>query len=174
MHPLVCHPASRPVAVRSVYAGVRRVLHGALAVRFVLSGDLAHIELPVAKEPGRKDELWRHTCFECFIGTGGDGYLEFNFSPSREWAAYAFRGYRDAAPLPAALDPCIAVSRDSDGIALEATIAAAALPEHASAPWRFGLSAVVEETSGAITYWALRHTPGKPDFHHGDTLALEL
>lgn len=40
--------------------------------------------------------------------------------------------------------------------------------------WRVGLSAVIEETDGTKSYWALRHPPGKPDFHHPDCFALEL
>jgi hypothetical protein len=36
------------------------------------------------------------------------------------------------------------------------------------------LSAVVEERNGALSYWALRHSPGKPDFHHPEAFALEL
>lgn len=31
---------------------------------------------------------------------------------------------------------------------------------------RLGLSAVIEEKGGALSYWALRHAPGRPDFHH--------
>ena len=27
---------------------------------------------------------------------------------------------------------------------------------------------------GGISYWALAHPPGKPDFHHADGFALEL
>ena len=27
-------------------------------------------------------------------------------------------------------------------------------------------SAVIEETDGTNSYWALAHPPGKPDFHH--------
>ena len=37
-----------------------------------------------------------------------------------------------------------------------------------------GLAAVIEETSGTLSYWALRHAPGKPDFHHPDAFALAL
>ena len=37
-----------------------------------------------------------------------------------------------------------------------------------------GLSAVIEEADGNVSYWALAHPPGKPDFHHSDCLALEL
>ena len=34
-------------------------------------------------------------------------------------------------------------------------------------------AAVIEEESGAISYWALRHA-GKPDFHQASAFALEL
>jgi hypothetical protein len=40
--------------------------------------------------------------------------------------------------------------------------------------WRLGLSAVIEETNGTISYWAVAHPPGKADFHHSDCFALEL
>ena len=39
---------------------------------------------------------------------------------------------------------------------------------------QIGLSAVLEEKDGTKSYWALRHPPGKPDFHHPDCFALEL
>ena len=39
---------------------------------------------------------------------------------------------------------------------------------------RFGLAAVIEETNGRRSYWALAHPPGKPDFHHADGFALEV
>jgi hypothetical protein len=41
-------------------------------------------------------------------------------------------------------------------------------------PWRLGVSAVIEETSGRKSYWALTHTPGKADFHHADGFSLTL
>jgi hypothetical protein len=33
---------------------------------------------------------------------------------------------------------------------------------------------VVEDEAGAFAYWALKHPPGKPDFHHPDAFALVL
>jgi hypothetical protein len=42
------------------------------------------------------------------------------------------------------------------------------------AVWRLGLSAVIEETNGNRSYWALVHPPGKADFHHSDCFAHEL
>jgi hypothetical protein len=44
----------------------------------------------------------------------------------------------------------------------------------ASSDWRLGLSAVIEETNGRKSYWALTHPPGQPDFHHSDCFAAEL
>jgi hypothetical protein len=44
----------------------------------------------------------------------------------------------------------------------------------ADGPLRLALSAVIEAQSGTITWWALRHPQGRPDFHHPDGFALEL
>jgi len=33
---------------------------------------------------------------------------------------------------------------------------------------------VIEETSGRLSYWALAHPSGKPDFHHADCFACEI
>ncbi|OYY67097.1 MAG: hypothetical protein B7Y49_00295 [Sphingomonas sp. 28-62-11] len=49
------------------------------------------------------------------------------------------------------------------------------LTEH----WKDGashlaLSAVIEETNGTKSYWALAHASGAPDFHHADAFAVEL
>ena len=41
-------------------------------------------------------------------------------------------------------------------------------------PLRLGLSAVIEDDSGKLSYWALKHPSGKPDFHHPDTFVLEI
>ena len=37
-----------------------------------------------------------------------------------------------------------------------------------------GLSAVIEDKAGEISYWALAHPEGAPDFHHGDCFALQI
>jgi hypothetical protein len=37
-----------------------------------------------------------------------------------------------------------------------------------------GLAVIIDEGSGAFSYWALRHAPGKPDFHHIEAFALRL
>jgi hypothetical protein len=58
---------------------------------------------------------------------------------------------------------------------LRAALALGRLPGlPGDAPWRLGLSAVIEEAGGGLSYWALAHPPGKADFHHSDCFALEL
>jgi hypothetical protein len=137
---------------------------GRLRLRYVLEGDIDRLRIP----PRSADPLWRHTCCELFLMQAGEKrYREFNFSPSGEWAAYEFSRYREGAPL-AAPDPGIRLRQESDRLELEAAVD---IPE---GPIRVGLSAVIEDREGILSYWALRHAPGKPDFHHPDAFALEL
>ena len=100
----------------------------------------------------------------------GPGYCEFNFSPSGEWAVYAFRGYRDGGESDIELSPGGVVRRTMNRLELDAGICQDFLPP--GRPLRLGLSAVVEDADGELSYWALRHPPGKPDFHHTDAFAL--
>jgi len=103
---------------------------------------------------------------------GGPDYLEFNFSPSTSWAAYAFDRYRKGMREFAQADePQIAIARASGSLALAASADLDNLP---STHWHVGLSAVIEEEGGVISYWALNHPPGKPDFHHPACFTLEL
>jgi hypothetical protein len=48
------------------------------------------------------------------------------------------------------------------------------LPVESRAKLRLGLSAVIEESNGVLSYWALKHPPGNPDFHHPDAFVLEV
>jgi hypothetical protein len=173
---LACHPGTQSNAVREVHARVRRLQDGALGLGFSVEGDLARLRVPPPSLPRRTDRLWQHTCFEAFIAAKGKAaYREFNFAPSGEWAAYSFRRYRDGAPLAQELTPEIAVRRSSERLELDAVVFPIDLPPgQAQGALRLALSAVLEEQGGALSYWALKHPPGKPDFHHRDAFALEL
>jgi hypothetical protein len=137
-----------------------------------VSGRMAGIRLPSQTDGQRRDGLWQTTCFEMFSRVVGfDGYEEGNFSPSSDWAAYVFAAYRQLESADyVALDPDIALHTTPDAMILRAR---AALAE-GRGPWDIGLSAVIEETDGTKSYWALRHPPGPPDFHHPDCFALTL
>jgi hypothetical protein len=138
-----------------------------------LEADLSSLRIPEPRSSRRADGLWRHTCFEAFVMAGeGPGYREFNFSPSGEWAVYSFHGYRDGGELESELAPKIVARRTLNRLELEAQVCRGFLPQ--GRPLRLGLSAVVEHADGARSYWALQHPPGKPDFHHPDSFAMQL
>lgn len=176
LRPLRCHPDTVTAAVKSIEVLVSQPRAGVLALRFSLIGELAEIRIPPLRPPQRSDRLWELSCFEVFIRAGqGSAYREFNFSPSGEWAMYRFSTYRQRLPVPANIPPPELTRHDNDDsveITAEIDLHSLALTE--AKPLSLGLSAVIEESSGALSYWALQHPPGKPDFHHADCFALEL
>jgi hypothetical protein len=176
-HALKLHPDSRCADGLTIDVGVTRESPSTLALTYFLSGDIDALRLPPAAATARRDNLWRHTCLEAFArARDGDSYVEFNFAPSTEWAAYRFGGYRKGmAPADEVGAPRVNVRSARESVVLQASVDLSKLlllPR--DAVWRLGLSAVIEEMNGRISYWALAHPPGKPDFHHSDCFALEL
>lgn len=174
---LTCHPSTPSEAVRGVTASARIAGAGKLAVRFNVDADMSRIVLPPLTAPNRRDELWQHTCFEIFAALPDlDAYVELNFSPSSEWAMYGFTGYRRGmTALDVKRAPRIAVRPMPRGLALEAVTYLEELPLPApGATLRAGLSAVIEETNGHLSYWALTHPSALPDFHHRLSFALQV
>ena len=170
---LTCHPQTPSQAIREIDVVVGEAKSGSLMLTFCLVGDISGLTIPESRSPRRADNLWRHTCFEAFVMEGeGPEYREFNFSPSGEWAVYAFRGYRNGGGLENELSPGIVVHKTMDRLELAAEISQDLLPH--GRPLRLGLSAIVEDVGGILSYWALRHPPGKPDFHHTDAFALQM
>jgi hypothetical protein len=173
---LQCHPATPAHLARGVEAQVGWGKGGALALTFALEGDLALLRIPAPQPSRRADNLWQHTCFEAFLRHKGEpAYCEFNFAPSGEWAAYVFRRYRDGMSLAQDVDPRITVRRTGDRMELDTIIRLDCLPPvQPHTRVQLALSAVVEDERGVLSYWALTHPPGRPDFHHPDAFALEL
>src|SRR5262249_27711317 len=136
------------------------------------------LAIPGPAAPERTDELWRHTCFEAFLRPeppdgAADAYAELNVAPSTQWAAYVFTGYREGmAPAPIVAS-AIELTQDAAGLVLAVRLNLAGLSLPAG-PCRLALSAVIEETTGAKSYWALAHPPGRPDFHHRSSFACAL
>ena len=147
---------------------------GLLSLDYGLDADPSALRLPAPANPRRADGLWRHTCFEAFAQIeGSPGYLEFNWSPSGEWAAYAFDARREGMrPLALARDPAPGFAREPLRSRLHAALQ---LPEAFRGPLRLGLAAVVEARDGTLHYWALRHGPAAaPDFHDPESFTLRL
>lgn len=175
--PLCCHPDTPCPAVAGVTATIGWESGIGLRAVYRLQGSLDRLIIPPRGAVRRIHDLWRRTCFELFIGAKNDSeYYEFNFSPSGEWAAYAFRDYREGGIIEAGdFKPEIAVQQRPHLLEVNALVPAERLPGIAPRiRLSVGLSAVIEDRRGALSYWALRHAPGKPDFHHADSFALEL
>ena len=153
----------------------QRVAPDLLRVTYRIGGDLARVAFPRPQTAVRTDGLWRHSCCEAFLAAG-EGYYEFNFSPSAQWAAYRFDGYRQGGtPAELGAPPALEVVRGDGRYEVAATVdLGPAADRLGSGSWRIGLSAVIEEAGGRLSYWALAHPAGRPDFHHRDCFALEL
>lgn len=155
---------------------------GGLLLSYRISGDLSALNIPSPVTPAAADGLWQHTCFEAFVAVPGEpAYREFNFSPSGQWAAYRFSGerVRDTAAEAAQgrVEPHMDMNLDANGLRLQVWLPHSSLPAPAAGlPLQWGLTAVVEDRSGQLSYWALHHPAARPDFHHrgGLTLAAPL
>jgi hypothetical protein len=164
------HPNTPSPYVTEVAAEVRRD-GGRLELRYVLAGEMGEVQVPPQAPSERRDELWRHTCFEAFVRGPGEAYVELNFSPSTEWAAYLFGGYREGM-TDAEAAPEVHAARTARTLEVTASVE---LPRDlADADWRVAVTAVVETLDGAVSYWSVQHPAGKPDFHHPDCFCLDL
>jgi hypothetical protein len=157
----------------------------ALRVNYALRGELAAVVLPppaaagpLRAGPRRADGLWEHTCFELFLAAeGAEGYWEVNLSPNGDWNLYRLTGYRqgltperDREALPFAVD------RGPDALRLSLTLP---LPEPLARacqtqPLQVAVTAVIEQTGGAVSYWALAHSGAEADFHRREDFVLRL
>ena len=170
---LMSHPSAPSSEVRAVEAGVVRAPDGMLTLTYAVSGDASRMRLPPPRLSRRADGLWRHTCLEAFVALNPPAYLELNFSPSTEWASYAFSDYRAGMAVAEDIEtPAIAVRRGECGFTVEATVGLTCLRGATAA--KIALAAVVESSSGSLSYWALEHPPGAPDFHHPRGFTLNI
>ena len=168
------HPDSLCVAATQIEVDVARARAGGLLLSYAVTGRIGDLRLPPVAAAASGDELWQHTCFEAFVRPlPGAAYYEFNLAPSTQWATYRFDSYRSGMRVAAEIGaPRIEAQTAPERYTLQAALGLSSLPREAL--WRLGLAAVIEETNGNKSYWALAHPPGKPDFHHCDGFALEL
>ncbi len=175
-HSLSSHPGwSSPGSKRELFAQIELAPGPSVQLRYRLRGDLTRVAIAAPAASRRADKLWEHTCFEAFIAPeGSEHYVEINLAPSTEWAAYTFDRYRHGMrQLTLARPPTITVARETAELRVTADVDLSALGD-APLPWRVGLCAVVAETGGARSYWALRHPEPQPDFHAAAGFMLRL
>lgn len=170
------HPASPPSPIRKIRVNAARLVDGRLLLVFMAQGDLARIRIPAERASARVDDLWRRTCFETFLRSpDADTYIELNFSPSSEWAAYRFEGYRSDLGRAEVGTPTVKAMTAGKYLTVVASVELASLPELVPWEiWEIGLAAIIEADDGALSHWALVHPPGSPDFHHRDCFAGDL
>ena len=135
-------------------------------------GDFLALALPSLEQESfprhgdRCDELWKHTCFEAFIGLpGSQQYWELNVSPVGHWNLYSFKSYRQAgSDLVEALPPSLTMRQTRRDCRCNVVLDLR--------PWwpiegmpELGLTMVVEEIDGRLSYWALSHPGEVADFH---------
>ena len=170
------HPDSRSSPAARVEVAIARPRADRLVLSYMVTGKISDVRMPPVRPAARTNDLWQRTCFEAFVrATSGPAYYEFNFAPSTQWAAYRFDGYRSGMRAAEIGAPQIEMQSGPDSYTLQATLELDRLPELShQASWHLGLSALIEDGSGGMAYWALAHPPGKPDFHHADCFALEF
>ena len=184
--PLQPHPVCAPGPLRSLSVSGALDAAGCITVDYLLQGELLRLRLAApARTPQRRDELWRATCFEIFARReAAEAYVEFNFSPAGDWAAYHFEGYRRGQTRPELAQPGITLHALGPGqLRVQARaqlpngpdsgthLAAAGAP---IASWQLGFAAVIEAGDGTLEYWAMRHPTAQPDFHAPENFSLSL
>lgn len=141
-----------------------------MEIRFVMTGPvallkgLASFRGDAAASP--TEGLWETTCFEAFFGPqGSTAYYEVNAAADGRWMVFRFGDERRDRAIRGELRP--------------ATLACDLRPGRFEMTLRFDFASVdelegktlfatpavvLEETSGAKSYWSLTHS-AKPDFH---------
>ena len=175
----VLKPFEREGAAKIAIAGSVSRQGNQLQVTYQLEDPLSLVALPIKNDnPERRHELWRTTCLEFFLGVvGTNRYWEVNLSPAGHWNCYRFEEYRQG-------------MQEEGAIAMQASGGIAALPLtqsgevvatvelgaiiRAHEPLELGVTAVVEDRQGTLSYWAIAHTGPEADFHRRDSFTLTV
>ncbi len=166
---LVPHPSSYLENIHTLKVATE-IKEGRLALSYQLRAVIPKLQIPASAQSVRADNLWKHSCFEVFLLTdNGPAYQEYNFSPSGAWAHYVFNEYRQATAAETEIHaPVIKTQTELSYFELNTIV-----PLDNSIHY-IGLSAVIEDLQGRLSYWALRHPADQPDFHHPDAFTLKL
>ena len=136
-----------------------------LEFSYQIEGSIDDVRVPPPALPVRTNGLWQSTCFEAFISLGSKAYVELNFSPSGEWAAYRFSDYRQDMHELEIESPRISFAANRLVARVELSVLAGSA---------LNLTAVIEHKSKMHSYWALAHHGNRPDFHAHDCFVARL
>ncbi|MFO1418376.1 MAG: DOMON-like domain-containing protein [Methylotetracoccus sp.] len=173
---LLAHPDTPCVVIRRLSTCAAWRSDGRLSLRYVIDADTRNLRFAKPGGGRRRDELWRHTCFEAFLRSeDAPGYVELNFSTSGDWAAYGFSGYRAGmSQIELPVPPVIRVDEDAGRLVLTTEVSFPPFHGTNRPPTRAGLTAVIEDVGGALSYWSAAHAPGKPDFHEPASMSYPI
>jgi len=148
-----------------------------IALHYSLTGKVDDVLLPsLSINPGRRDELWKATCFEFFLAIKDQpGYWEFNMSPSGDWNVYRMDSYRRVG-----FREETAISRlefefktETDGLSLVVTADLIDIVQTQD-NLEMAITAIIQTKDGTETYWALGHPAPQADFHIRESFILPL
>ncbi|WP_375479538.1 DOMON-like domain-containing protein [uncultured Nostoc sp.] len=154
-----------------------------LTICYNLGGNLKEIALakptegiaPPSNAPSRKYELWKDTCFEFFLGIkDSQRYWEFNLSPAGHWNIYRFDGYRQGMQEETAFEKLpFSIQNQADGLALALDVDLDKIVS-AEQAIEVGITTVIKNIDGNVSYWALTHRGEEADFHLRDSFIVKL
>lgn len=162
---------AHPLTQRVPEIGIDATIYsesGQLELQYRVRGDISALLVPTPAESKRRDELWRHTCAELFVAAPDQpAYCEFNFSPSRAWAAYRFEDYRQGRCVEPCMPPVIDTQRTADSLLLSVQCR---LPDWLDgSALQASTTMVIEDVRGGCSYWSAYHAAGQPDFHRRES-----
>jgi hypothetical protein len=150
----------------SVEAAITHLQHQ-LQVQFFLRGPWPSLRpsLSILGTGQRRDELWKETCFEFFIGdVDSDAYFEFNVSPQADWACYRFAGYRQNVLNYSSIESVQWNLRlTQSGIVAQIIVPCPAELILKKLRWRPAF--ISKFDNNQIHYWTHHHGLERPDFH---------
>ncbi len=148
-----------------------------LRIEYRLNADLSETPTaillpPAVPVPVQRDGLWQHSCLEAFVADASQSaYWELNLAPSGHWAVYRFSDYRSGQQAPEGAAPQLAVDREGGGLALRLQWPLPLELAQAS-ELAIGITAVLKQRNGTLSYWALHHPGPQADFHRRDGFIL--
>lgn len=170
-------PFSAPIIPNIAITGKVSFQNHVLTLQYALVGQLEDVFLPPASpNPGRKEELWKSTCFEFFLAIEDHpDYWEFNLSPSGDWNVYHMDAYRRVGfkeetsiqRLQFEAHKEAEIFRLNSSVDLKSIL-------RGNKPLEIGITAIVQTKGGNETYWALTHPAPFPDFHLRAGFIVEL
>jgi hypothetical protein len=157
---------------------VVRINSNDLEFEFNISGATELVQLtPPTQNPSslraRKDDLWKHTCFEAFFSEDrkdSSPYYEMNCATNGDWNAYILDSYRQGL-RPAALSANLLDFQATTGkLHLKIRIRG----EDLSRIKHLSLAAVIEFSDSSKSYFAPKHAGTVADFHLKESFTISL